>query len=142
MTMQFAIQADQLRKVYPKKGGNPPVVALDSLSFTVLPGEIYGLLGLNGAGKSTAVKILTTLITPTSGKAQALGLDPVLQGDELRPSIGLVAQSVSLNEYATVAENFRLFGNRYPPCTILHRRRNEATCPTIRNRIVSEPQSE
>ncbi len=110
----MTIRVDNLRKIYPKRGGNPAVTALDDLSFTVRPGEIYGLLGLNGAGKSTAVRILTTLLTPTSGTLEVLGLNPITQGKLLRPKIGLVAQSVSLNEYATVLENFQLFGSLYP----------------------------
>ncbi|MDK9699333.1 MAG: ABC transporter ATP-binding protein [bacterium] len=112
--MSLAIYTSEITKVFPGKRKIPPVTALDGLSFSVNHGELYGLLGLNGAGKSTAVKILTTLLPPTSGKAQVLGFDPITQGKLLRPKIGLVAQAVSLNEHATVRENFDLFGNRYP----------------------------
>ncbi len=110
----MAIVVKNLTKVYPKRSHTPPVKALDGLSFTVHPGEMYGLLGLNGAGKSTAVRILSTLLTSTSGEAKVLELDPVTDGRKLRSKIGLVAQTVSLNDEATVRENFILFGKRYP----------------------------
>ncbi|MCX7835018.1 MAG: ABC transporter ATP-binding protein [bacterium] len=110
----MAISIQNLVKVYPKKNGNPPVRALDGFSCRVKKGEIYGLLGLNGSGKSTVIKICTTLLKPTGGEIKVLGLSPTTEGKELRPKIGLVAQSVSLNEYASVLENFLFFGKRYP----------------------------
>lgn len=110
----MAIQVKDLMMIYPKKFGNPPVTALDGLTCHVKKGEIFGLLGLNGSGKSTLVKICTTLLKPTSGEVTVLGISSQKEGIKLRPKIGLVAQTVSLNEYATVKENFIFFGERFP----------------------------
>lgn len=110
----MSIQIQDLVKIYSKKRGAISVKALDHFTCSVKTGEIYGLLGLNGSGKSTVVRICSTLLCPTSGTVKVLGLSPIKDGAKLRPKIGLVAQSVSLNEYATVYENFIFFGERYP----------------------------
>src|SRR5690348_13013825 len=82
-----AVRADHLVKTYP--GG---VRAVDDLSLTVRPGEILGLLGRNGAGKSTTIRILTTLARPDSGSAIVAGHDVLRQPARVRREIGVVAQ--------------------------------------------------
>jgi ABC-2 type transport system ATP-binding protein len=78
---------------------------LDALSFAVSKGEIYGLLGPNGGGKSTLFRILATMMSPTSGKASITGLDVADKAAEVRRRIGVVFQSQSLDRKLTVEEN-------------------------------------
>lgn len=87
--------------------------AVDDISFTVRRGEIFGFLGANGAGKTTAMHILTGLNQPTAGKGRVLGLDVSTQHEEIKKSIGYMSQRFSLYEDLTVAENLRLFGGIY-----------------------------
>lgn len=91
-----------------KKFGN--FVAVDSISFDVKKGEIFGFLGPNGAGKSTTIRILTTLLNPTSGQAQVAGHDVVKKPDLVREHIGLVAEKIILYNHLTADENFMFFG--------------------------------
>ena len=81
------------------------LTALDGLTIDVAPGEIFGLLGANGAGKSTAIKILTTLLRPTSGRAEVAGFDVVEQSREVRRRIGYVPQMVCVDGALTGYEN-------------------------------------
>ena len=101
--MEPAIEADGLVKSYPKG-----VTALDGLSFAVAPGRVYALLGQNGAGKSTAVKILTTLAKPDAGAASVAGIDVTANPDRVRRTIGVVAQGSAVDVQATGRENLRL----------------------------------
>ena len=87
--------------------------ALKGISFQVLEGEIFGLLGPNGGGKTTLFRILSTLLTPTSGKASIFGLDVAAQPSEVRRRIGVVFQSQSLDGKLTSAENLRHQGHLY-----------------------------
>ena len=82
---------------------------VDDVSFNVRKGEIFGLLGKNGAGKSTTIKILTTLIQPTRGEVSVLGYDVRKQGSDIRKRIGVVQQDLSY-EYLTVKKNFDVYG--------------------------------
>lgn len=88
-------------------------IALDGISLDVRPGEIFGLLGPNGSGKTTLFRILTTLMVPTSGRAQIAGFDPVTQPDEVRRRIGVVAQAQSVDVKLTAAENLMHQGHLY-----------------------------
>ncbi|HET6455653.1 MAG TPA: ATP-binding cassette domain-containing protein [Armatimonadota bacterium] len=81
------------------------LVAVNDISFEVEHGEIFAFLGPNGAGKSTTIKMLTTLLTPTSGKILVNGHDPVTQQDEVRKSFGIVFQDPSLDDELTAYEN-------------------------------------
>lgn len=83
--------------------------ALDGVSFTVARGEVFGLLGRNGAGKSTMIKAMTTLIQPTAGKLRVLGYDPRHEGGKIRERIGVVQQGESF-EFTTVEGNLDLYG--------------------------------
>ena len=83
--------------------------AVDGLSFRVDRGEIYGLLGKNGAGKSTTIKVLTTLVPPTSGKVSISGIDVVKRPNLIRKIIGVVQQEEAF-DFTTVEQNFRIYG--------------------------------
>jgi ABC-2 type transport system ATP-binding protein len=87
--------------------------AVDDLSFSVEQGEVFGLLGSNGAGKSTAIRMLCALLTPTSGSARVLGLDVGRDAEELKRRIGYMTQRFSLYEDLTVRQNLQFFGGVY-----------------------------
>ena len=87
--------------------------AVDALSFTVAPGEIFGLLGSNGAGKSTAIRMMCGLLTPTSGSIRILGIDPATDPEGVKCRIGYMTQRFSLYEDLTVSQNLRFFGGVY-----------------------------
>ena len=87
--------------------------AVDDISFTVRKGEIFGFLGANGAGKTTAMHILTGLNQPTSGSGKVAGCDIRTEYEEIKKNIGYMSQKFSLYEDLSVAENIRLFGGIY-----------------------------
>ncbi|MFA5669353.1 MAG: ABC transporter ATP-binding protein [Balneolaceae bacterium] len=87
--------------------------AVDNISFEVGQGEIFGFLGANGAGKTTAMKMLTGLLTPTSGKASVSGFDVYTQADQIKQSIGYMSQKFSLYDDLTVHENIEFYGGIY-----------------------------
>lgn len=87
--------------------------ANDDLNFEVRKGEIFGFLGANGAGKTTAMKILCGLWKPTSGNANIAGFDVYTQTNEIKKNIGYMSQRFSLYEDLTVSENIRLYGGIY-----------------------------
>src|SRR6056297_3995632 len=101
------IEVDDLHKHYGE------VRAVDGLSFAVAPGEVYALLGENGAGKSTAVEILEGYRTPTSGGVAVLGVDPSSAGRDFRDRIGIVLQSSGVETEFTVREVIELYGGCY-----------------------------
>ncbi|MGC4192488.1 MAG: ATP-binding cassette domain-containing protein [Thermomicrobiales bacterium] len=88
--------------------------AVDDLSFSVAPGEVFGFLGPNGAGKSTTIKMLCTLLKPTSGTARIDGHDVVKDPAGVRNSIGIIFQDFSLDDRITAEENLRFH------CMIYH----------------------
>ena len=88
-------------------------VANDQLTFNVFKGEIFGFLGANGAGKTTAMRILCGLLSPTSGKATVAGFDVYHQQNKIKQNIGYMSQKFSLYEDLTVKENFRFYGGIY-----------------------------
>src|SRR5215216_4147542 len=87
------------------KGG---VRAVDGIELSVQPGEIYGFLGPNGAGQSTTVLMLTTLLPPTAGTARVAGHDIVREGAEVRRAIGAALQEAALDPFLTGREHMRL----------------------------------
>ena len=87
--------------------------ANDNLSFDVYKGEIFGFLGANGAGKTTAMKILCGLSYPTSGTIMVAGLDVYRQREELKRNIGYMSQKFSLYEDLSVFENIRFYAGIY-----------------------------
>ncbi len=88
-------------------------LANDNLSFFVRRGEIFGFLGANGAGKTTAMKILCGLSAPTSGSVNVAGYDVKMHPEKVKRSIGYMSQKFSLYDDLTVFENIRLFGAIY-----------------------------
>ncbi len=87
--------------------------AVDDISFSVKRGEIFGFLGANGAGKTTAMHILTGLSQPTSGSGQVAGCDIRTEYEQIKKHIGYMSQKFSLYDDLTVRENIRLFGGIY-----------------------------
>lgn len=94
-----------------KKFGN--FIANDHLSFEVYEGEIFGFLGANGAGKTTAIRILSGLSEPTSGEVTVAGFDAKKQPEQIKRNIGYMCQKFSLYEDLTVKENIMLYGGIY-----------------------------
>lgn len=94
-----------------KKFGN--FTAVDNITFTVNKGEIFGFLGANGAGKTTAMRMLCGLSKPTSGKASVAGIDVYSQAERIKSNIGYMSQKFSLYEDLTVKENIKFFGGIY-----------------------------
>ena len=88
-------------------------VANDNLSFSVRRGEIFGFLGANGAGKTTAIKILSGLSFPTSGDVNVAGFDVYKEREKVKKNIGYMSQKFSLYEDLTVRENIRFYGGIY-----------------------------
>jgi ABC-2 type transport system ATP-binding protein len=94
-----------------KKFGN--FIANDNLSFEVFKGEIFGFLGANGAGKTTAIRILSGLSSPTSGEVLVAGVDASKKPEAIKKQIGYMCQKFSLYEDLTVKENIMLYGGIY-----------------------------
>jgi ABC-2 type transport system ATP-binding protein len=87
--------------------------AVDNISFTVKQGEIFGFLGANGAGKTTAIKMLTGLIKPSSGFASVAGFDIARHPEAVKRNIGYMSQRFSLYEDLSIIENIQLYGGIY-----------------------------
>ncbi|MDR1707489.1 MAG: ABC transporter ATP-binding protein [Prevotella sp.] len=87
--------------------------AVDHISFEVEQGEIFGFLGANGAGKTTAMRMLCGLLSPTSGEGKVAGYDIYKETDKIKKNIGYMSQRFSLYEDLTTRENLRLFGGIY-----------------------------
>lgn len=87
--------------------------AVDQISFEVAQGEIFGFLGANGAGKTTAMKMLCGLSMPTSGKATVAGFDVYTENESIKKSIGYMSQKFSLYEDLTVKENIKFYAGIY-----------------------------
>ena len=94
-----------------KKFGN--FTANDNLTFDVYKGEIFGFLGANGAGKTTAMRILCGLSSPTSGELKVAGFDIYKETEKIKKNIGYMSQKFSLYEDLTVSENIRLYAGIY-----------------------------
>ncbi len=87
--------------------------AVDAITFDVHKGEIFGFLGANGAGKTTAMRMLCGLSKPTGGKATVAGFDVYTQNEQIKKNIGYMSQKFSLYEDLTVKENMQLYGGIY-----------------------------
>src|SRR5207253_3102064 len=87
--------------------------AVDAITFHVNPGEVFGFLGANGAGKTTAIKMLIGLLAPSSGQATVAGFDVIRQAEEVKRRIGYMSQRFSLYDDLTVRENIALYGGIY-----------------------------
>lgn len=107
MSNKYAIEANN----FTKKFGS--FTAVDNITFNVEKGEIFGFLGANGAGKTTAMKMLTGLLMPTSGEATVAGFDVWKQADMIKKNIGYMSQKFSLYNDLSILENIELFGGIY-----------------------------
>lgn len=99
-----------VRELSKKFGG---FTAVDRISFDVARGEIFGFLGANGAGKTTAMRMLCGLSYPTSGSGTVAGCDVMREGERIKRRIGYMSQRFSLYDDLTVLENIRLYGGIY-----------------------------
>jgi ABC-2 type transport system ATP-binding protein len=105
--METVIKTENLSKVF------GDFIAANNITFEVYKGEIFGFLGANGAGKTTAMKMLCGLSLPSSGKATVAGYDIWTQTEEIKRNIGYMSQKFSLYEDLTVLENLTFFGGIY-----------------------------
>jgi ABC-2 type transport system ATP-binding protein len=103
----YSITAESLTKRF------GDFTAVDNISFTVGKGEIFGFLGANGAGKTTAMRMLCGLSSPSSGKATVGGFDVYTQTEKIKQHIGYMSQKFSLYEDLTIKENMRFYGGIY-----------------------------
>ena len=107
MNQGAVILADKLTKRF------GDFTAVDHISFEVSRGEIFGFLGANGAGKTTAMRMLCGLALPTSGKASVAGFDVYRENEKIKRNIGYMSQKFSLYEDLTVKENIRFYAGIY-----------------------------
>jgi ABC-2 type transport system ATP-binding protein len=107
MQNEVVIKTDKLTKMF------GDFVAANELTFEVYKGEIFGFLGANGAGKTTAMKMLIGISKPSNGKANIAGFDVYKDTENIKRSIGYMSQKFSLYEDLTVKENITLFGGIY-----------------------------
>jgi ABC-2 type transport system ATP-binding protein len=107
LSEEIVIKTHNLTKTF----GN--FTAVNAITFEVKAGEIFGFLGANGAGKTTAMRILCGLLSPTSGEATVAGFDVYKQNEEIKKRIGYMSQKFSLYETLTVRENIEFFGGIY-----------------------------
>src|ERR1700710_2800590 len=104
---ELAIEANDLTRTF------GVFTEVDHISFTVAAGEVFGFLGANGAGKTTAIRMLTGLLSPSSGEATVAGHDVYKQSELIKRDIGYMSQRFSLYDDLTVRENIRLYGGIY-----------------------------
>lgn len=107
MSADPVIQAEGLTRTFGS------FTAVDRISFEVRVGEIFGFLGANGAGKTTAMRMLTGLLAPSDGRARVAGFDVYTQSELIKRNIGYMSQKFSLYEDMTIRENIRLYGGIY-----------------------------
>jgi len=107
MTNEIAISAQELTKRF------GDFTAVDAITFDVKQGEIFGFLGANGAGKTTAMRMLCGLSFPTSGSAQIAGYDLASSAESIKQSIGYMSQKFSLYDDLSIVENIRFYGGIY-----------------------------
>jgi ABC-2 type transport system ATP-binding protein len=104
---EFALRIEGLTKRFGER------VAVDHLSLTVDPGQSFALVGPDGAGKTTTMRLLVGIMDPDEGRAEVLGLDPVTQGDQVRENIGYMPQRFGLYGDLTVMENIHFYADLY-----------------------------
>ena len=103
---EYAVEVFNLVRTY----SDGKVRALDDVSLQVPTGQVFGLLGPNGSGKTTMIRILSTILSPSSGKATVAGFDVVKQPNQVRRHIGLAGQNATVDENLTGFENLRMVG--------------------------------
>ncbi len=102
-----AVTTSRLRKTF---GG---LVAVESLDLEIKRGEVFGLLGPNGSGKTTTIRMLTGLMQPTSGEATVVGFDVRRESEAIRRNIGYMSQRFGLYDDLTIVENIRFYAGVY-----------------------------
>ena len=107
MTDKTIIHVENLTKMF------GDFTAVDAITFKVKKGEIFGFLGANGAGKTTAIKMLIGISTPTSGDAQVAGFNVYTKPDSIKKNIGYMSQKFALYDDLTVKENITFYGGIY-----------------------------
>jgi ABC-2 type transport system ATP-binding protein len=107
MSGELAIEAKDLTRTFGS------FTAVDRITFDVRAGEVFGFLGANGAGKTTAIRMLTGLLAPSGGRAIVAGFDVATRAESIKRNIGYMSQRFSLYEDLTVTENIRLYGGIY-----------------------------
>jgi ABC-2 type transport system ATP-binding protein len=107
ITTSLAVETAAMRKVF------GTLVAVDSLDLSITRGTVYGLLGSNGSGKTTTIRMLCGLLTPTAGQASVVGLDVATQGETIRRRIGYMCQKFGLYDDLTVRENLTFYAAIY-----------------------------
>ncbi|HMI08634.1 MAG TPA: ABC transporter ATP-binding protein [Flavobacterium sp.] len=108
--IEIAVQVENLTRTY---GKNKEILAVDSVSFSVQRGEIFGIIGPDGAGKTSLFRMLTTLLLPDSGKASVDGLDIVTDYRQIRNNVGYMPGKFSLYQDLTIAENLHFFATLF-----------------------------
>jgi ABC-2 type transport system ATP-binding protein len=106
-SLNKAIEANELTRRF------GAFTAVDRITFDVRQGEVFGFLGANGAGKTTAIRMLTGLLAPSGGSARVAGHDVYTEGERIKRSIGYMSQRFSLYEDLSPRENIRLYGGIY-----------------------------
>ena len=106
-TNKFTIETQNLTKTF------GTYIAVDHISFAVLKGEVFGFLGANGAGKTTAIRMLCGLLVPSGGKGSVAGFDIMTETRYIRTRIGYMSQKFSLYSDLTIMENLKLYGSVY-----------------------------
>ncbi|MEP6781826.1 MAG: ABC transporter ATP-binding protein [Gemmatimonadaceae bacterium] len=104
---EIAIRTQQLRKEYGK------IVAVENLDLEIKRGEVFGMLGPNGSGKTTAIRMLCGLVRPTSGSATVVGIDVIKSPEAVKRRIGYMSQRYGLYDDLTVEENLRFYSAVY-----------------------------
>ncbi|HSU15922.1 ABC transporter ATP-binding protein [Longimicrobium sp.] len=102
-----AVVTDGLRKAF------GPLVAVEGLTMSIAAGEVFGLLGPNGSGKTTTIRMLCGLMAPSGGKATVVGFDVATQSEMVRRNIGYMSQKFGLYDDLTVLENIRFYASVY-----------------------------
>ncbi|MEW6065767.1 MAG: ATP-binding cassette domain-containing protein [Bacillota bacterium] len=105
--MDYVVTTSELTKTF----GN--FTAVNKLSITIRPGEIYGFLGPNGSGKSTTIRMLCGILEPTAGSGRVLGFDLAREAERIKPHIGYMSQKFSLYDDLTVNENLNFYAGLY-----------------------------
>ena len=103
----YAVTTSRLRKTFGS------LVAVESLDLEIKRGEVFGLLGPNGSGKTTTIRMLTGLMQPTSGEATVVGFDVRRESEAIRRNIGYMSQRFGLYDDLTIAENIRFYAGVY-----------------------------
>lgn len=120
--METVVKVSNLKKYFKE------VKAVDDISFQIQKGELFGFLGVNGAGKSTTINMLCTLFPPTEGEVEICGYRLGKKNEEIRRSIGVVCQNNSMDNRLSVRENLTIRGKLYERDSVKLRRKMDEAC--------------